>query len=176
MKRVPWNLNQNHVISGRARSADRKPSLFGRIKRRFSFGKKRSKSLDPVNAKAEMMASTSTPMINGPVDRVTDPMDGDPEVIAAERLANSRIGHTRSRSAPGTREPSATRSTASACGECPTPPLGLMRDDRRLHNSLVFLLSTTGNKPQGSWRDKFRSRFSRKKSQEPRIITTQEIL
>ncbi|XP_055341986.1 uncharacterized protein LOC129590670 isoform X2 [Paramacrobiotus metropolitanus] len=174
---------------GRSRSADRKQSLLGRIKRRFSFGKKRSKSLDPATAQEEMAAagvtSASSLSVNGPhVDRTTDAMDRDPDVLAAERRAEKqerkqrKKGHIRSVSAPGSRDPSVNRAAAASAyiGECPTPPLGLMHDDERLHNSLVFLLSTTGNKAQQrSWKDKLRSRFSRKKSHEATIIRTEAI-
>ena len=177
------------LIGRRAKSSDKKPSsFFGRMKRRFSFGK-RSKSLEPEVAKEEFkFSSMVTKWENGKRSVSTDPMDSDQEVLLAvensrsrKKDRNSRSNEKRSKSAPGSREPSASRSTASAfIAGGVTPPLGVMHDDAHLHNSLVFLLSTTGNKAgQLSWRDKLRSRFSKHKDYDgatvgPTVVSAQE--
>lgn len=119
-----------------------------------------------------MATSTSTNGLNG--EALDEPLLDNGELrtnsLSRKEMKARKKAGARSRSAPGSREPSATRSmTTSTLGDCPTPPLGLMRENEKLHNSLVFLLSTTGTKAQQpSWRDKLRSRFSRRKEHEAR--------
>ncbi|GAU88992.1 hypothetical protein RvY_01594-2 [Ramazzottius varieornatus] len=115
------NLSDAETAKGvRSKSSDRKSSFLGRMKRRFSFGK-RTKSLEPEVAKEEF-SSVVTKWERGKNDRMTDPMDSDQEVLLAVDLENSRSrrkdrssrsNNKRSKSAPGSREPSASRSTGS---------------------------------------------------------------
>ncbi|OQV18854.1 hypothetical protein BV898_07108 [Hypsibius exemplaris] len=164
------DLDGSSLYDADGKGRKRKTSFFGRMKRRFSFGKTRSKSLDPTVAKEEMrqVAASSHNNLNTPSspslhhsinqngrtrDQSTDPADSDTELLLAEQRGRSRKAdrkarkeqQKRSKSAPGSREPSASRSTASNKSTRPT------------------------------WRDKLRSRFSKSNDGGGAVITTQEV-